>query len=68
MRHPIYAAYLLIIGGFLTAHLSWSNGVVALIWLRVQVVRLQREEMLLYSDGHYQDYLRQVRWRLLLGM
>jgi protein-S-isoprenylcysteine O-methyltransferase Ste14 len=68
VRHPIYAAYLLIVGGFLTAHLSWWNGVVALIWLRVQVARIQREETLLRSDGHYQDYVRQVRWRLLPGM
>lgn len=59
----IYAAYLLIVGGFLAAHLSWWNGVVALIWLWVQVARIQREETLLRSDEHYQDYVRQVRWR-----
>jgi protein-S-isoprenylcysteine O-methyltransferase Ste14 len=42
--------------------------VVALIWLWVQVARIQREETLLRSDGHYQDYVRQVRWRLVLGL
>jgi hypothetical protein len=51
-----------------TAHRSWWNGVVALIWLRVQVARIQREETLLRSDEHYQDYVRQVRWRLLPGL
>jgi protein-S-isoprenylcysteine O-methyltransferase Ste14 len=39
--------------------------VVALIWLGVQVARIQREETLLRSDGYYQDYVRQVRWRLV---
>jgi protein-S-isoprenylcysteine O-methyltransferase Ste14 len=68
VRHPIYASYLLIVGGFLTAHLSWWNGVVALIWLRVQVARIKREETLLRSDEHYHDYVRQVRWRLIPGL
>lgn len=65
VRHPIYAAYLVIVGGFLTAYPSWWNGLVALVWLGVQIARIRREEALLSRDEHYQDYVRQVRWRML---
>ena len=68
MRHPIYAAYLLIVGGFLTAHPSCWNGSVALIWLGVQITRVRREEILLSSDEIYQRYTRRVRWRLVPGL
>ncbi|MEI8305708.1 MAG: methyltransferase [Chloroflexales bacterium] len=68
VRHPIYAAYLLIVGGFLMAHPSWWNGLVALIWLGVQIARIGREEALLGRDEHYQGYIQQVRWRLVPGL
>lgn len=68
VRHPIYAAYLLIVGGFLLAHLSWWNACVALLWLAVQVCRIRREEALLSGDGQYRQFMQQVRWRLVPGM
>jgi protein-S-isoprenylcysteine O-methyltransferase Ste14 len=42
--------------------------VVALIWLWVQVARIQREEALLGQDSQYQRYAKQVRWRVLPGV
>lgn len=65
VRHPIYAAYLIIVGGFLTAYLSWWNGLVALTWLGVQIARIRREEALLSNDERYQRYAQEVRWRLV---
>jgi protein-S-isoprenylcysteine O-methyltransferase Ste14 len=68
VRHPIYAAYLPIVGGFLFSYASWWNGLVAVIWLAVQITRIQREEALLGQDAQYQHYAQQVRWRLLPGV
>lgn len=68
VRHPIYAAYLPIVGGFLLSYASWWNGLVAVIWLAVQITRIQREEALLGQDAQYQRYAQQVRWRLLPGV
>lgn len=50
VRHPIYASYLPIVGGFLLSYASWWNGLVAVIWLAVQITRIQREEALLSQD------------------
>lgn len=68
VRHPIYAAYLLIIGGFLLSAPSWRNSPIALIWLGVQLARITREEALLSADPQYQRYMAQVRWRIVPGI
>jgi|APCry1669188970_1035186.scaffolds.fasta_scaffold15539_3 protein-S-isoprenylcysteine O-methyltransferase Ste14 len=68
VRHPIYAAYLLIIGGVLLSAWSWWNSVVAIIWLAVQVLRIIREEAVLAGDDAYRRYAQQVRWRLVPGL
>jgi protein-S-isoprenylcysteine O-methyltransferase Ste14 len=68
VRHPIYAAYLLIVGGFLLSYASWWNGCVALVWLGVQITRIRREEALLSRDEHYLRYTQRVRWRLVPGV
>lgn len=65
VRHPIYAAYVLIVGGFLLSYVTFWNGLVAVIWLAVQVTRIQREEALLGQDARYQRYAQRVRWRVL---
>jgi protein-S-isoprenylcysteine O-methyltransferase Ste14 len=41
---------------------------VAIIWLAVQITRIQREEALLGQDAQYQHYAQQVRWRVLPGV
>lgn len=68
VRHPIYAAYVPIVGGFLLSYASWWNGLVAVIWLAVQITRIQREEALLGQDAQYQRYTERVRWRVLPGV
>lgn len=68
VRHPIYAAYLLIIGGFLLSAPSWRNSLIALIWLGVQLARITREEALLSADPQYRRYMAQVRWRIVPGI
>lgn len=66
VRHPIYFGYLTGHIGFLLANFSWRNaGVLALLYV-AQVVRLQREEvMLAATDANYLRYQQKVRWRLL---
>ncbi len=68
VRHPMYAAYLLIVGGFLLSYTSWWNGFVALTWLTVQITRIRREEALLCRDEQYLRYTQRVQWRLVPGV
>lgn len=68
VRHPIYAAYLLVFGGFVLAHPSLSNGLVLAVWMAVQVRRIQVEEAWLSADTAYLVYQARVRWRLAPGI
>jgi len=68
VRHPIYAAYLLIVGGFLLTYTTWANGVIAFIWLLIQIARIRYEEALLRQDEQYQLYTQSVRYRLVPGV
>lgn len=68
VRHPLYAAYLLVFGGFVVAHPSVSNGLVLLLWLAVQVQRIRVEEAWLSADTAYLVYQARVRWRLIPGI
>lgn len=62
VRHPLYAAELLFDLGYSVANLSWPNlGGLALLVV-IQVTRLLREERIISG---YEDYARQVRWRLI---
>lgn len=65
VRHPIYANYLLIIGGFLVSYPSLWNSLVATAWLGVQLSRMASEEALLMRDPSYQAYARRVPYRLI---
>lgn len=65
VRHPLYAAYLLVFGGFVVAHPSLSNGLVCLLWLAVQVQRMRVEEAWLSADSAYLVYQARVPWRLI---
>jgi protein-S-isoprenylcysteine O-methyltransferase Ste14 len=68
VRHPIYAAYLPLIGGFLLAYPSWWNGLLFVAWMACQVARIQREEAVLSQDAAYQLYTQKVRRRLMPGV
>jgi len=41
VRHPIYAAYVLAFGGFVFSHPALSNVVILVVWLGVQILRIQ---------------------------
>jgi protein-S-isoprenylcysteine O-methyltransferase Ste14 len=68
VRHPIYAAYVLIFGGFVLAHLSLPNLLILAVWVWVQTRRIHAEELLLMRDAAYLAYQDRVRWRLLPGV
>jgi protein-S-isoprenylcysteine O-methyltransferase Ste14 len=68
VRHPIYAAYVLIFGGFVFAHPSPANVLVLLIWLWAQLGRIQAEEQILGQDDAYRSYQQRVCYRLLPGV
>ena len=68
VRHPIYAAYLPSVGGFLVAYPSWLNALMFVAWMSFQVARIRREEAVLSLDTQYQLYAQQVRWRLIPGL
>ncbi|HXG05191.1 MAG TPA: methyltransferase [Candidatus Binatia bacterium] len=62
VRHPLYAAELLVFAGFLVAHPSgWNVAIVGLNTL-LQVVRITREERII---ADYAAYAARVRWRLI---
>lgn len=68
VRHPIYAAYLLIVGGFLLSYPSLWNCLIAVVWFGVQLRRIVAEEALLMHDPAYQSYARRVPYRLIPGL
>ena len=65
VRHPIYAAYLLVVGGFVLTYPSLWNALIVLLWLGMQITRIHNEEALLRYDEHYCSYCFQVRYRII---
>lgn len=62
VRHPLYASELLFDLGYAVANLSWANLAGLALLTTMQVTRLLREERIVSG---YEDYARQVRWRLI---
>lgn len=62
VRHPLYAAELCFIAGYLLANLAWRNLIGLIAIAVIQIVRIAREERIL--DG-YAGYAEQVRYRLV---
>lgn len=65
VRHPIYASYILLLGGYLLQSLSLANAAVMILVLSCDVGRALREERLLISSANYADYRSKVRWRMV---
>ena len=65
VRHPLYASYQVFILGYLINQPSLYNGLIAVLCLISQVLRIFAEEKILLQDPEYQAYVKQVRWRLL---
>ena len=68
VRHPVYAAYIVIQLGYLMQSISLRNAVVVAFATCCNVGRAIAEERVLASSGTYQDYRQRVRWRLVPGV
>ena len=68
VRHPIYASYVISLGGFLWANYSLDNLVVTIVSLGFMIWRIRLEETLLGQTPEYRRYRDLVRWRLLPGV
>ncbi len=68
VRHPLYGAYLLGFSGYVLGHPSAVNSIVLLVWIGIQLARIQVEERLLGADPSYRAYAARVRFRLLPGI
>ncbi len=68
VRHPVYAAYVLIQSGYLVQSLSLWNVAVLLFATGCNIGRSLAEERVLAASSAYTAYRRQVRWRLLPGV
>ncbi|SHG50558.1 isoprenylcysteine carboxylmethyltransferase family protein [Massilia sp. CF038] len=65
VRHPLYASYLLSFCGYMLTNTSPANVAVFGITVALLALRILREERHLAQDGHYRDYMAQVKFRLL---
>src|SRR5690606_31112435 len=65
VRHPIYAAHLFTLVGFLIANPSEWNIALGAIVTVCQLLRLRAEERVLTETGDYDGYRARVRWRLV---
>jgi protein-S-isoprenylcysteine O-methyltransferase Ste14 len=68
VRHPVYAAYVLLLGGYLVQSFSLRNVVVALVAIGCDVGRIRAEERVLAQNPAHPAYCRRVRWRMLPGI
>jgi protein-S-isoprenylcysteine O-methyltransferase Ste14 len=68
IRHPIYASYLLLQAGYLLQSISVRNALVMLFATCCNVGRALVEDRLLATNGEFDAYRTQVRWRLFPGL
>jgi protein-S-isoprenylcysteine O-methyltransferase Ste14 len=68
VRHPIYMGYLITHLGFLIAHPTPWNVMIAVTADAALVVRALIEERVLAADADYQSYCRRVGWHLVPGV
>jgi protein-S-isoprenylcysteine O-methyltransferase Ste14 len=68
VRHPIYASYVALIGGYLLQSLSLRNVAVAALALACNAGRIRAEERVLATNPAHAEYRMRVRWKLLPGL
>ena len=68
VRHPIYASYFLLVGGYVLQSLSWRNALVSVVIWGSDVGRALAEERHLATSNQYLEYCESVRWRLVPGI
>jgi protein-S-isoprenylcysteine O-methyltransferase Ste14 len=68
VRHPVYAAYVLLLAGYLFQSFSVRNALVALLAIGCDVGRIRAEERVLAQNPAHSDYCRRVRWKMVPGL
>jgi protein-S-isoprenylcysteine O-methyltransferase Ste14 len=68
VRHPVYAGYVLLQGGYLLQSLSVRNAVVVLAAIGFNAGRAVVEDRVLSTNPEHPAYGRAVRWRLCPGV
>jgi protein-S-isoprenylcysteine O-methyltransferase Ste14 len=68
VRHPVYAAYILIQTGYLLQSVSVRNVVVVLLATACNIGRAIAEERVLAAGGDYKAYRLKVPYRLIPGL
>lgn len=65
VRHPLYASYFLIFGGYILVHTTAMNLILYLVTMSFLCLRIFREERHLSLDPAYRDYMLKVRYRII---
>jgi protein-S-isoprenylcysteine O-methyltransferase Ste14 len=65
VRHPLYCAYMLTMGGYLLENPSTRNLILFTVVTAAQLVRIAYEEKCLSADPQYRAYRSRVRYRLV---
>jgi protein-S-isoprenylcysteine O-methyltransferase Ste14 len=68
VRHPIYASYLFLQAGYLLQSISIRNALVMVLASGCNVGRAMAEDRVLATNDRFDDYRRQVPWRLIPGV
>jgi protein-S-isoprenylcysteine O-methyltransferase Ste14 len=68
VRHPIYASYLFLQAGYVLQSISIRNALVMVFASGCNVGRAMAEDRMLATNDLYEEYRRQVRWRLIPGV
>jgi protein-S-isoprenylcysteine O-methyltransferase Ste14 len=68
IRHPVYAAYIVIQTGYLLQSISVRNAAVLAFATGCNVGRALAEERVLAASADYASYRGRVRWRLVPGL
>lgn len=65
VRHPLYAAYVIMYLGYLVNNQSLYNVAVTVFGIAFLIMRIHYEEDLLIQQADYRHYVNRTRWRLI---
>ncbi len=65
VRHPLYASYSVLFGGYVLMHTTFMNLLVYIVTMLFLCIRIFREEKHLAQDQTYRTYMFNVRYRLI---
>ncbi len=65
VRHPIYASYILLYGGYYLSHPTVWNAFLMMSFFPLMVSRIKREETFLAQDETYRSYVEHTPWKII---